>query len=64
MAEDEVRKIFHRHFIDGEGDPIKSLDAQRKAFTRALKKAIADEVVGGQKDGNGRAMLWFIRQEV
>jgi hypothetical protein len=61
VAEDEVRKIFHRHFIDAEGDPIKSLDAQRKAFTRAVKKAITDGLVCGQKDNNGRALLWFNR---
>ena len=59
VAEDEVRKVFHRHFIDGEGDPIKSLDAQRKAFTRAVKKAIADNLVCGQKDASGRPVLWF-----
>jgi hypothetical protein len=61
VAEDEVRKVFHRHFIDAEGDPIKSLDAQRKAFTRAVKKAITDGLVCGQKDNNGRALLWFNR---
>jgi hypothetical protein len=64
VAEDEVRKIFHRHFIDAEGDPIKSLDAQRKAFTRAVKRAITEGLVCGQKDNNGRALLWFNREDV
>jgi hypothetical protein len=63
VAEDEVRKVFHRHFIDAEGDPIKSLDAQRKSFTRAVRRAIADGVVCGQKDNNGRALLWFDREK-
>jgi hypothetical protein len=63
VAEDEVRKVFHRHFIDAEGDPIKSLDAQRKAFTRAVKRAISDGLVCGQKDNNGRALLWFNREK-
>jgi hypothetical protein len=62
VGEDEVRKVFHRHFIDAEGDAVKSLDAQRKAFTRAVKKAITDGLVCGQKDNNGRPLFWFNRE--
>jgi AAA domain len=64
QAADEaiVRDIFYRRFIDGEEDALKSLDARRKAFKRALHTAVERGVVNGEKVGT-RQLLWFKRNE-
>jgi hypothetical protein len=42
---------------------VKSADAQKVAFKRALKKLLAEKFVFGEKDNRGTTMLWFASAE-
>jgi hypothetical protein len=58
-----VREIFYRRYIDGEDSEKKSTEAQRKAFKHAVQRAVERDIINGEKDGGGRQMLWFKRDE-
>jgi len=59
-----VRNAFYHRYIDGEADKEKSEDTKRRAFSRGLKRLIADGVVKGQNTDQGRTLLWFANAEV
>jgi hypothetical protein len=42
VAEPHVRKAFYRMYIDAEADKTKSEGAQKMAFSRSVKRAIAE----------------------
>jgi hypothetical protein len=52
----DVRASFARNY-GAKGGPAKSADAQRQAFTRALKAALAEGLVK-QDSWNGADWLW------
>ena len=58
-----VRELFYRRYINAEEDKKKSHGAQTHAYRRALESAVAKGMVNGQKDDQGRQMLWFAREE-
>src|SRR5262249_15146737 len=58
-----VREIFYRRYVDGEEDKKKSHGAQTHAYRRALDNAVSRKIVNGQKDDQGRQLLWFVPDE-
>jgi hypothetical protein len=62
--QENVREAFYRRYVDGEADKEKSEDTKRRAFSRGLKRLIADGVVKGQNTDRGRTLLWFANTEV
>ena len=63
VDEQHVREIFYRRYIDAEEDKKKSHGAQIHAFKRGLENAVGRQIANGQKDDQGRQMLWFVRDE-
>ena len=55
------RGIFERRH--DEHRQLRSHSAQMHAYKRGLENAIAKQVVNGQKDDEGRQLLWFVRDE-
>jgi hypothetical protein len=64
VDQESVRTAFYHRYIDGEADKEKSESAKRHAFSRGLKKLIADGVLKGQNTDQGGTMLWFANAEV
>jgi hypothetical protein len=58
-----VRELFYRRYVNAEEDKRKSHSAQMHAYKRGLENAIARKIVNGQKDDQGRQLLWFVRDE-
>jgi hypothetical protein len=58
-----VRELFYRRYVDVEEDEHKSRGAQKQAYKRGVEGAIAKKIVNGQKDDQGRQLLWFVRDE-
>jgi len=58
-----VRELFYRRYVNAEEDKKRSHSAQMHAYKRGLENAIAKQVVNGQKDDEGRQLLWFVRDE-
>jgi hypothetical protein len=63
VEQDEVRKVFYRQYVDAESDKKKSDSARAHAFSRALKKLIADGLVRGQNTDQEKTMLWLASAE-
>jgi hypothetical protein len=59
----QVRELFYRRYVDVEEDEHKSRGAQKQAYKRGVEGAIAKQIVNGQKDDQGRQLLWFVRDE-
>jgi hypothetical protein len=64
VDQEHARKVFYRSYIDGEANQEKSESSKRQAFTRGLKRLIAEGVLRGQNTDQGKAMLWFSNAEV
>ena len=58
-----VRELFYRRYVDVEEDEHKSRGAQKQAYKRGVEGAITKKIVNGQKDDQGRQLLWFVRDE-
>ena len=58
-----VRELFYRRYVDVEEDEHKSRGAQKQAYKRGVEGAITKKIVNGQKDNQGRQLLWFVRDE-
>ena len=58
-----VRELFYRRYVNAEEDAAKSHSAQKNAYKRGLDKAIGRKIVNGQRDDQGRQLLWFVRDE-
>jgi AAA domain/Bifunctional DNA primase/polymerase, N-terminal len=58
-----VRELFYRRYVNAEEDAAKSHSAQKNAYKRGLDKAIRRKIVNGQRDDQGRQLLWFVRDE-
>jgi hypothetical protein len=63
VDQQHVRELFYRRYVSAEEDKKKSHGAQIHAYKRALQNAVAQKIVNGQKDDQGRQMLWFARDE-
>ena len=59
-----AREVFYRRYIDAEDDDRKSKSAQKSAFKRALNILVNSRILGGQKDSQGNAVLWFAKDEM
>ena len=62
VDQQHVRELFYRRYVNAE-EGNKSLNAQKLAYKRALENAIAKKIVNGQRDDQGRQLLWFVRDE-
>jgi len=63
VDQQHVRELFYRRYVNAEEDRKKSHGAQIHAYKRALENAVAKEIVNGQRDDQGRQILWFRRDE-
>jgi hypothetical protein len=63
VDQQHVRELFYRRYVNAEEDRKKSASAQIHAYKRALENAVAKGVADGQRDDQGRQMLWFKRDE-
>ena len=63
VDQQHVREIFYRRYVNAEEDRKKSHGAQTHAYRGALDNAVARRIVNGQRDDQGRQLLWFARDE-